>query len=53
MATKITPKKTTQKKPLKKPGKNNGSLITKVKWFILKTLLWFFGVSIFFVVLFK
>ncbi len=27
--------------------------MTKVKWFLLKALLWFFGISIFFVVLFK
>lgn len=49
MATKITPKKTT-KKPAKK---NNGNFMTKIKWFLLKVLLWFFGISIFFVVLFK
>jgi len=49
MATKITPKKTT-KKPVKK---SNASFMTKVKWFLLKALLWFFGVSLFFVVLFK
>ena len=49
MATRITPKKTT-KKPVKK---NSGSFITKVKWFLLKALMWFFGISIFFVVLFK
>ena len=49
MATKITPKKTV-KKPAKKQNK---SFMTKVKWFLLKTLLWFFGISVFFVVLFK
>lgn len=49
MATKITPKKTT-KKPAKK---NNENFMTKIKWFLLKVLLWFFGISIFFVVLFK
>lgn len=49
MATKIAPKKTT-KKPAKKSNKNFG---TKVKWFLLKTLLWFFGISVSFVVLFK
>ncbi|WP_348799164.1 monofunctional biosynthetic peptidoglycan transglycosylase [Flavobacterium adhaerens] len=49
MATKITPKKTT-KKPAKK---NSGNWITKVKWFLLKVLLWFFGISVAFVVLFK
>jgi monofunctional biosynthetic peptidoglycan transglycosylase len=50
MATKITPKKTTSKKPVKKKA---GSFMAKVKWFLLKVLLWFFGLSIFFVVLFK
>lgn len=49
MATKITPKKTT-KKPAKKHDK---SFMTKVKWFLLKALLWFFGISISLVVLFK
>lgn len=49
MATKITPKKTT-KKPVKKHDK---SFMTKVKWFLLKALLWFFGISIASVVLFK
>lgn len=49
MATKITPKKT----PKKTAKKNNGNFMTKIKWFLLKVLLWFFGISIFFVVLFK
>ena len=49
MATKITPKKTT-KKPVKK---SQGNFMTKVKWFFLKAILWFFGISIAFVVLFK
>jgi monofunctional biosynthetic peptidoglycan transglycosylase len=49
MATRITPKKTT-KKPVKKDSKN---FVTKVKWFLLKALMWFFGISLFFVVLFK
>src|SRR6478609_7742197 len=49
MATKITPKKTT-KKPVKKHDK---SFMIKVKWFLLKVLLWFFGLSIASVVLFK
>lgn len=49
MATKITPKKTT-KKPVKK---KSGNFMSKVKWFLLKVLLWFFGLSIAFVVLFK
>lgn len=49
MATKITPKKTT-KKPVKK---KTGDWKTKIKWFLLKTFLWFFGLSIAFVVIFK
>lgn len=49
MATKITPKKTT-KKPVKK---KSSDWKTKTKWFLLKALLWFFGVSIASVVLFK
>lgn len=52
MATKITPKKA-PKKPTKKPVKKSGSFGTKVKWFLLKALLWFFGISIASVVLFK
>ena len=50
MATKITPKKTAAKKPAKK---KSGNWITKVKWFLLKVLLWFFGISVASVVLFK
>ncbi|PJJ10384.1 monofunctional biosynthetic peptidoglycan transglycosylase [Flavobacterium sp. 1] len=50
MATKITPKKTAAKKPAKK---KQGGFISKVKWFLLKVLLWFFGLSIASVVLFK
>ena len=50
MATKITPKKTATKKPAKK---KSGNWITKVKWFLLKVLLWFFGISVASVVLFK
>jgi monofunctional biosynthetic peptidoglycan transglycosylase len=50
MATKITPKITAAKKPAKK---KSGNFITKVKWFLLKVLLWFFGLSIASVVLFK
>ncbi len=50
MATKITPKKTAAKKPVKK---KQGNFMSKVKWFLLKTLLWFFGLSIASVVLFK
>ncbi|TRX37071.1 monofunctional biosynthetic peptidoglycan transglycosylase [Flavobacterium restrictum] len=49
MATKIT-----AKKPLKKPvKKNEATFKTKVVRFLFKALLWFFGLSIFFVVLFK
>jgi monofunctional glycosyltransferase len=50
MATKITPKKTPTKKPV---NKKSGNWTTKVKWFLLKALLWFFGISIASVVLFK
>ena len=48
MATKITPKKA--KQPAKK---NSGTFISKVKRFLLKAMLWFFGLSIFFVALYK
>ncbi|MGL3000856.1 monofunctional biosynthetic peptidoglycan transglycosylase [Flavobacterium sp. RSSB_23] len=50
MATKINPKKTTSKKPVKKQESSFGS---KVKRFLFKALMWFFGLSVFFVVLFK
>lgn len=50
MATKITPKKTTSKKPVKKQESSFGSTI---KRFLFKAMLWFFGLSIFSVVLFK
>jgi monofunctional biosynthetic peptidoglycan transglycosylase len=50
MATKITPKKTTTNKPVKKPEATFGS---KVKRFLFKAMLWFFGLSIFSVVVFK
>jgi monofunctional biosynthetic peptidoglycan transglycosylase len=50
MATKITSKKATLKKPVKKQESSLGS---KVKRFLFKAMLWFFGLSIFFVVLFK
>lgn len=50
MATKITPKKTTSKKPVRKQESSFGS---KVKRFLFKALLWFFGLSIFSVVVFK
>ena len=48
MATKITPKKT--KQPVKKEPT---SFMNKLSRFLFKALLWFFGVSLFFVVLFK
>ncbi|POY39729.1 monofunctional biosynthetic peptidoglycan transglycosylase [Flavobacterium alvei] len=48
MATKITSKKT--KKPAKK---DTGTFRSKVSRFLFKAMLWFFGVSIFLVVLFK
>ncbi|WP_304197527.1 monofunctional biosynthetic peptidoglycan transglycosylase [Flavobacterium alvei] len=48
MATKITSKKT--KKPAKKDA---GTFRSKVSRFLFKAMLWFFGVSIFLVVLFK
>ncbi len=50
MATKITPKKTTSKKPVKKQDASFGS---KVKRFLFKAMLWFFGLSILSVVVFK
>ena len=48
MATRITPKKT--KQPVKKEPT---SFTKKLSRFLFKALLWFFGVSLFFVVLFK
>jgi monofunctional biosynthetic peptidoglycan transglycosylase len=48
MATKITPKKT--KLPTKKAPTSFGSKISR---FLLKALLWFFGISLFLVVVFK
>ncbi len=48
MATKITPVK---KKPLSK--KDTGSFKNKLYRFLVKSFLWFLGISIFFVVLFK
>lgn len=48
MATKITPRKSRQ--PLKKEPT---SLMSKITRFLFKALLWFFGLSLFFVVLFK
>jgi monofunctional glycosyltransferase len=46
MATKIKSKKTT-------PKSDSGSFVNKLKQFLVKTMLWLFGLSIFFVVLFK
>ena len=48
MATKIT-----AKKPKPSAKKESGSFMSKVKRFLFKAALWFFGASIFLVVLFK
>jgi monofunctional biosynthetic peptidoglycan transglycosylase len=49
MATKIT-----QKKPIKKPvKKESNSFMSTLSRFLFKMALWFFGVSLFFVVLYK
>ncbi|MFV8392340.1 monofunctional biosynthetic peptidoglycan transglycosylase [Flavobacterium sp. LB2P6] len=48
MATKITPRKS--KQPVKKEPT---SFMSKLTRFLFKALLWFFGLSLFFVVLFK
>ncbi|MFT7396032.1 MAG: monofunctional biosynthetic peptidoglycan transglycosylase [Flavobacterium sp.] len=49
MATKIIPKK-----PIKKPVKKGSrSLMTMFSRFLFKVLLWFFAISLFFVVLYK
>jgi monofunctional biosynthetic peptidoglycan transglycosylase len=48
MATKIT-----AKKPKSSSKKDSGTFRSKVTRFLFKSLLWFFGLSIFFVVLFK
>jgi monofunctional biosynthetic peptidoglycan transglycosylase len=50
MATKITPKKTTTRKPAKG---QEGSFGSKVKRFLFKAMLWFFGLSVASVVVFK
>nr|WP_315183385.1 monofunctional biosynthetic peptidoglycan transglycosylase [uncultured Flavobacterium sp.] len=47
MATIITPKKTRQ------PQKETAGFMDKVKQFLFRALLWFFGLSLFFVLLFK
>lgn len=49
MATKTTSKKT--KQPIKK--KEDTSFTSKISRFLFKALLWFFGISLFFVVLYK
>jgi monofunctional biosynthetic peptidoglycan transglycosylase len=49
MATKITPKKPI-KKPVKKESRNFMSIVSR---FLFKVLLWFFAVSLFFVVIYK
>jgi monofunctional biosynthetic peptidoglycan transglycosylase len=48
MATKITPKKSKQSEK-----KESGSFMSIIKRFLLKILLWFFGLSLFTVVFFK
>jgi monofunctional biosynthetic peptidoglycan transglycosylase len=49
MATKITPRK-----PIKKPIKKESSSFMRVlSRFLFKVVLWFFGISLFFVVLYK
>jgi monofunctional biosynthetic peptidoglycan transglycosylase len=40
-------------KPKQTARKDSGTFISKVKRFLFKTMLWFFGLSIFFVVLYK
>jgi monofunctional biosynthetic peptidoglycan transglycosylase len=52
MATRITPKKNPKK--TKQPAKKEDtSFMSKLKRFLFKAMLWFFGLSIFFVLLFK
>ncbi len=48
MATKITPKKTKQS-----PKKGSSNFMSRLKTFLFKLCLWFFGLSIFGVVLYK
>jgi monofunctional biosynthetic peptidoglycan transglycosylase len=48
MATKIT-----AKNPKSSAKNNSGTFISKVKRFLFKSLLWFLGLSVFFVVLYK
>ena len=50
MGIKVTPKKTA-KSPARKQNSNSAG--GKIKLFLLKVVLWFFGISIFFVVVFK
>jgi monofunctional biosynthetic peptidoglycan transglycosylase len=52
MATRITSKKALPKKK-QSPKKDSGTFKSKLTRFLFKALLWFFGLSIFFVVLFK
>lgn len=50
---KPTPKKTTAGKSKPASKKSNRSLGQKIKWFFIKAALWFFGISIAWVVIFK
>ncbi|MBZ4043475.1 monofunctional biosynthetic peptidoglycan transglycosylase [Flavobacterium hibisci] len=52
-AKKPTPKKTTAGKSKPASKKSNRSLGQKIKWFFIKAALWFFGISIAWVVIFK
>ncbi|WP_269233658.1 monofunctional biosynthetic peptidoglycan transglycosylase [Flavobacterium flavigenum] len=52
-AKKPTPKKTTAGKSKPASKKSNRSLGQKIKWFFIKAALWFFGISIVWVVIFK
>ena len=54
MATRKPIQKKTTAARSKQPAKrNNRSFGAKVKWFLIKSVLWFFGLSIFFVILLK
>lgn len=53
MATRITSTKKTAAKKNPSAKKDSGTFISKVKWFLFKAMLWFFALSIFFVVLYK
>jgi monofunctional biosynthetic peptidoglycan transglycosylase len=52
-AKKPVPKKAPASKTKSSPKKANRSFGEKVKWFLIKSVLWFFGISIGSVVLFK